>query len=98
MSIKTASDVARVRREAMEEAAKVAERMSNAIMRNAKRVHDDEDDPDHYDRYEALEFQATLVQEVADRIRRAANVERTDPASRGTYWRGLTTPLQAVFT
>jgi len=73
MSIQTAGQMAKLARsEAMEEAAKIAERVANSIMRNAKRVHDDDDDPDHYDRYEELECQASLAQEIADRIRRAA--------------------------
>lgn len=71
MSIRIAGDMAKMAcREAMEEAAKLADRVGDEIMREAKRHHDNEDDPDHYDRYEECESRASVAYHVAGRIRR----------------------------
>lgn len=73
MSIRIAGDMAKLaRREAMDEAAKVADRVGDQLMREAEKHHDNEDDPDHYDRYEDSESRASLAYSIAGRIRRRA--------------------------
>lgn len=71
MSIRIAGDIARIaQREAFEAAAKVADRISAKLMREATTFHDAEE-PD-YDRYEDLESRACLASHIAEKIRKRA--------------------------
>lgn len=71
MSIRIAGDMAKLaRREAMDEAAAVAERVGDQLMREAMKYHDAEEP--NYDLYEDGESRASLAYHIAGRIRRRA--------------------------
>ena len=57
-----------IRSAAFAEAARIAEREGNRLMRIAQQAHDQ----NNYDAYEALESEATVASRIAERIRRAA--------------------------
>lgn len=75
MSIENSGHLVRLaHREGMEAAAKIVDRESNRVMRQANQYHDQED-PD-YDMYEDLECKAAHLGDIAAMIRRRAKRAR----------------------
>ncbi len=62
----TADLIRAARKEAFKEAAQIAGRYGDKIMRVAQRHHEDED----YDRYEELECQARIASVIEDKLLR----------------------------